>query len=530
MSSNEQRQFLNDILNEIDRHKEVYRLVEFKSVLAKTREKEWYNFATLITMMQSGTQKSWEKQLEKDNLLILSAVVTIDKFKEILQHLVNDYVLEEDGYTVHGPFNLCQKDFRDSELSKRSFDIGWAANAWRLTGKENFGLPDSRSLELESEDLPFSDTKDAISYYTSMSLKSDSSLENAIHIVAPLYYAKIRKAELSGLELFVETDFNLVGAQDVRLKYNTEGPDERSSYYKTIEAGTVKPSDNATTIHLKEDAQIATVWLYHSTGFKIDSRRVTRKPSIEDMEKRFFQENPYLWDVDINIITETILSHSKTGMPELVTTELGVDSIDVEILKAVKTHGGDYTEFIPEVLKYISLNILLSRLARLRVRGFLILQPPRKILLTSLGVDTINLPPSVLSAKVPPEIDKRISEIRSAFKEEDYDGVTNKSTKLLETLLRERLESKFSGSLVDVWPNLKLEPYERASLGTLKEGCVRLNIFRENGVVSHLVSTILQLRVPMSHEKGEIKSPSQIAILTVELIEAFVRNWYFLEL
>ncbi len=55
---------------------------------------------------------------------------------------------------------------------------------------------------------------------------------------------------------------------------------------------------------------------------------------------------------------------------------------------------------------------------------------------------------------------KRISEIRAAFKEEDYDGVTNKSTKLLETLLRERLESKLSGSLRDVWPNLKLEPYE----------------------------------------------------------------------
>src|SRR4030042_5664871 len=123
MSSLEQRQLLNDILNEIERHKELYRLVEFKSVLAKTREKEWYNFATLITMMQSGSPKSWDKQLEKDNFVILSAIITIDQFKEILQHLVNDSILEEDGYKAYGPFNFGQRDFRDSEQSKRSFDI-----------------------------------------------------------------------------------------------------------------------------------------------------------------------------------------------------------------------------------------------------------------------------------------------------------------------------------------------------------------------------------------------------------------------
>ena len=530
MSSEEQKPLWNDALNEIERRKELYRLIEFKSVLAKRREGKWYNFVTLIKMLHSGNLKSWEKQLEKDNFVILSAVITIDQFKEIYERLVSNQVLELDGYQAYGPFNLPQKDFLDSDQSKRSYDIDWAVNLWRITGKEDFGLPDSRSLELESEGLPFSATEDAIRYYTGLSVRSDSSLRNAIHIVAPLYYAKIKRAELFGRELFVETGFNLVSAKDLRIKYNTEGLDERSSYYKTIEVGIAELADSTTTIQLKEDAEIATVWLYHVRGFKIDSRRARRKPSIEDVEKHLSQETPYSWDEDAHVITDFIISTSKTKIPELVTTEKGVDSIDVEILKAVKTKGGDYAKFIPEVLKFNSLDMLLSRLARLRTLGFLTLQPPRKILLTSLGVDAINLPPSVLSAKIPPEIDKRIAKIKSALKEEDYDGVTNKSTKLLEALLREKLESKFKGSLEDVWPNLKLEPYDRASLGTLKEGCIRLNIFKENSVVGHLISTMLQLRVPMSHEKEEIKSPSDIAILTVELIEAFVRNWYFLEL
>lgn len=534
MSSDGQKQFLNDILDEIEIHKNLYKFVEFKSVIAKrdipSREGKWHNFVTLIKLLHSGSLRSWEKQLKKNTFAILSAVITIDHFKEILEGLVNNHVLEVDGYQAYGPFNFNRKDFLNSEQSKRSYDIDWAVNLWRVTGKENLGLPDSRSLELESEDVPFKNPRDATRYYTGISIQSDSSLQNAIHIVAPLYYARIKTVELSGKELFVKTDFNLVNAQNLRIRYNTEGPDERSQYFKTLEASTVQPADGTTTIQLKEDAESATVWLYHIADYKIDSRSTRRTPSIEKIETHLSQENPHLWDEDVSVITDAIVSTSKTRIPELITTELGVDSIDVEILKAVKTQGGDYAKFIPEVLKYISFNMLLSRLARLRILGFLMLQPPRKILLTSHGVDALNLPPSVLSAKVPPEVDKRIAEIKSAFREENYDEVTNKSTKLLEALLRERLEAKFKGTLQDIWDNLNLGAYDRASLGILKEACLRLKVFKKNSIADHLISTILQLRIPMSHEKEGLKSPSHISLLTVRLIEAFLRDWYYLGL
>jgi hypothetical protein len=528
VSSDEQKRFLTDILDEIERHKHLYRLTEFRSVIAKKGDGKWYNFVTLIKMLESGNFRSWEKQLDKDNLVILSAVISIDNFRKVLERLVNDQILELDEYQVGGPFNFAPKNFLDSEQSKRSYDIDWAVNVWRMNGKENFGLPDSRSLELESDDLPFSDTNYAIRYYTGISVRNDSSLQNAIHIVAPLYYGRIERAELSGQALLVETSLKVSGSQDFRIKYNTEGPVERSTYYETLEGGTVGLNDDTTIVQLKKDAVIATAWLYHVGGFKIDSRAARKKQSIEDLEKRFSQENPYLSGEDHLVITDAIASASKTGIPDLVTTELGVDSIDVEILKAMKTQGGDYAKFIPEVLKYISLKMLISRLARLRILGFLTLQPPQKILLTSLGVDAINLPPGVLSAKVPPEVDRRMAEIRSAFKNEDYDEVTNRTTRLLEALLRERFESEFKGHLQDIWPNLKVGPYDRASLGVLKEACMNLKIFEKNSISDHLISTVLQLRVPMSHEKEEIKQPSNIAFLTVKLLEAFLRNWYYL--
>jgi len=529
MSSEEQKRFLNDIVHEIEKHKDIYRLVEFRSVIAKSGAGKWYNFVTLIKMLESGSSRPWEKQLEKNNLVILSAVITIDDFRKILERLVNDQILELEGYQAGGPFNFAQKNFLDSLQASRSYDVDWAVNVWRMNGKENLGLPDSRSLELESDDVPFSDTNHAIRYYTGIAVRNDSSLQNAIHILAPLYYGKILRAELSNQALLIETSLNVIGSQGFRIKYNTEGPIERSNYYETLEGGTVDLASATTIIQLKKDAAMATTWLYHAEGFKIDSRVAGRKQSIEGLEKRFCQDNPYLYDEDYPAITDAIVSFPKTGIPELVTTDLGVDSIDVEILKALKTYGGDYVKFIPEVLKYLSLRILLSRLARLRILGFLTLQPPKKILLTSLGVDAINFPPGVLSAKVPPEVDRKMAEIRSAFKNEDYDEVTNKSTKLLEALLREKLESKFKGHAEDIWPNLKVGPYDRASLGILKEACINLKVFERNSISDHLISIVLQLRVPMSHEKEDTKSPSNIAFLTVRLIETFLRNWYYLE-
>ncbi|MFB0503583.1 MAG: hypothetical protein ACETWE_07095 [Candidatus Bathyarchaeia archaeon] len=539
MSVDGENHFLSSILGEIERHEDIYKFVELKSVIARreeiaSTEGKWYSWVTLIKPLYSGSLKPWEKPINRNNFAILSTVITIDVFQEILERLAKDHVLEIDGYEAYGPFNFHQRAFIDSEQSKRLFDIDWAVNHWLATGKQNPGLPPT--LELESEDVPFENPNDAIRYYTGISVRSDSRLQNAVSIVAPLYYARIKKVDFSGKELFVETDFNLVDAQDVKIRYNTAGPDERSRYYKTVEARTVQPDDRTIAIQLQEEAENATVWLYHAAGHKIDSRRVTRTPSIEKLDLSLTPRAsdsvgfPHLWDDQVRVMTDAIVSRSKTMMPDLVTTELGVDSIDVDILGAIKTVGGDYALFIPEILKYLSLDTLLSRLARLSTLGLMTLQPPRKIVLTPLGVDALNLPPSVLPARVPSEFGRRIAEIQSAFRQENYDEVTNKSTKLLEACLRERLETEYENTLEDVWSELKLEPYSRASLGTLKEACIRLNIFARDSIPDHLISTVLKLRVPMSHEKRfSPESSPHIALLTLRQVEGFFRDWYYLE-
>jgi len=535
LSSNAHKKFLQNILKELARHEDLYKLVEFKSVVAKRedisgREKKWHNYITLIKMLHSGTPRPWEKQLEKDNLAILSTVTTVDRFREILERLVNEEVLEVDGYQAFGPFRFSQRVFLDSKQSRPLYNIDCAANFWSVAQKDKLGLPSDESLELQSGIVPFEHAGDAIRYHTGLSHEGYVHMQHSIHIVAPLYYAKIENVDLTGQEILVKIDCKSASIQDLEIKYNTEGVERGSQYYSILEADTLQPDEDTTTIYLKRDAERATIWLHHKKGFVIDSYRRRKTPSFETIERELASGNQYLLEEGANVITEIIHSRSKANISDLMTTEQGVDSIDIEILKAVKTIGGDYADCIPEVLKYLSLNRLLSRLARLRTLGFLTLQPPRKILLTSLGLDALNLPPAILSAKVPPEVGRRIAEIKLAFRDENYDEVTNKSTRLIEAILKKRLEEKFSGTFQDVWPNLNLGQYNRASLGTLKEACLKLKIFKKNELADHMLSIILKLRVPMSHEKEVIPSPPNVAMLTVQLVEAFVREWYYLEL
>ncbi|MCW4010458.1 MAG: hypothetical protein NWF05_07535 [Candidatus Bathyarchaeota archaeon] len=527
MSSNQRNQILEDLLSELEKH-EGYRFVEIKSVISKLDDDKWHNYLTFFKMLQSGKTRPWKRHFEKNNFIILSAAITIDKFKVLIKRFFIEQVLDIDDYRIKGPFNFNRRYFYESNQAKRSYNIDYAVNIWRISEKENIGLPDSRSLELESNDIPFTDTMYAVGYYTGVSVSNTSDILNAIHIVAPLYYGRLKGVELANQELTVESDLGTSNTVAFVIKYNTMGRLGDSLYCETIEGGTIDSVSNITVISLKKRAESANVWLYHTKGFKVDYREARRKRNVEDLEETCTQEN-FVDNEGYLLITNAIESTVETEIANmLTTTELSVDSIDGEILKAIKTKGGEYNKFFPEVLKYISLKMLLQRLTRLRILGFLTVQPPKKILLTSLGVDALNFPPSILSANVPADVDRRLSEIKVALKEENYDEVTNKSTKLLEALLREKLEFKFEGTLKDVWPNLKLVSYDRAALGALKEACISLKIFERNDTSDHLISTILKLRVSMAHEKEEINYPSNIAFLTERLVEAFLRNWYYI--
>jgi len=533
LSSNAGNQLLENVLEELARHKKIYKTAEIRATIAKredipSRKGKWHNCITLIKFLPGGRPSSWRTLLEKDNLLISSAVITIDKFKKILNRLVSEEVIEIDDHEAHGPFHFHQREFIDSVNASLLYNANYAVNLWRIEDKEKLGLPSASSLRLESEKIPFKGTSDAIRYHLDLTHEGYSRMKDSINIVTPLAYGKIGKVHLDGQELCVETTNQLASLQGVEIKFNTEALEEGKRYYSVLEAGTSKLSENVTKIRLKSEPGVATIWLHHKKGFVIDYRRIWRTPSIEAVERDLSKGGEYFSQEGVNVITQTIDHRSKEEF-SIATTEEGVDSIDVEILKAIKEIGGDYADFMPEVLKYLSLDLLLSRLARLRGLGFLALYPPRRILLTSPGVDALNLPPSVLSARIPAEFGRRIAEIKLAFRNGNFDEVTNKATKLLEAVLRRKLEEKFRGTIRNIWPNLKLGSYDRASLGTLKEACLKLKVLKRNGIVDHILSTLLKLRVPITHEKETHISEQDVALQTIRLIEVFVRQWYYLQ-
>jgi hypothetical protein len=150
-----------------------------------------------------------------------------------------------------------------------------------------------------------------------------------------------------------------------------------------------------------------------------------------------------------------------------------------------------------------------------------------KVALTPSGLDIILLPPSALKASVPENIATRLAEIQLEFANENYDGVINKSTRLLENILRTALQEKFGTKLAEEWGRLKIKPYERAGLGDLKDGCVRLKIFTNNAFSAKILDAFMKLRVPSAHETKRQIDEASIAFMGISLIEIFVRDWYY---
>lgn len=524
--------WFKSIMDEFEKHRDIYSLAEIKCVFAlistpKEDDEHWHNFGTLITLLPSGDLKPWEKLVNRDNFVILSAVIDLDQFKKILEEMVRESILNVNGYPAVIQNIFTPMELIDSQKAEQSYNVEWSVNLW-CTVKDGYCLPPEGSLQLESDKIPFRYSGEAIQYHLNLTHESWDAIHNSVNILAPLSYAKIVEAELREKKLRIKIRCNYTRIQELSIKYITEGSDSRSSYFKFQEAKVIHPDSDLVCIDLSHSAAIVTVWLTHLKGFVIDSRKIWRIPSqsIETIENDLLKDSAHLTDEAAGIITDNIVLCSKEVL-SFATTDYLVDSLDVEVLKAVRTVGGDYDKFIPEVLKFLSLEILLSRLGRLRTIGFIDLKPPRKILLTSLGMDAVYLPPVVLSARVPLEVGNRLAEIRSAFRDGDYYEVSNKSTRILEAIIRERLEGKFQKDLEMVWGGLRTRDYDRATLGDLKNACLALKVIRKDDLSDHILSMMLKLRIPMSHEKDEVSTPQNIASITLRLVEAFIRVWYY---
>jgi hypothetical protein len=216
-------------------------------------------------------------------------------------------------------------------------------------------------------------------------------------------------------------------------------------------------------------------------------------------------------------------------LPSSRTSDQGTDAIDLEVLKEIRDVGGDalqvmaaysnspfkQTELIPRVVRLYALHyVTVDR---------------SKLTLTPEGQEILNTPSYLLRAYISPEIAGRLVEIRSELNLGNFDGVMNKTNKLFEYMLRQRLRSV--QDIATKWSELRKEgrvnhDFEVCGLGELRGACDELQIFKKGDIYEELLGAFSKLNNPQKHETRTSVDPSKAAQSSVELATAFIRNWF----
>lgn len=134
---------------------------------------------------------------------------------------------------------------------------------------------------------------------------------------------------------------------------------------------------------------------------------------------------------------------SKVGelLPPSKTSDRGTDAIDLEVLRIIQGVGGNTLHMMSQYSNkpYKEME-LLPRMTRLYALGYVTMDKS-KLILAAEAQEILNTPSYLLRSHIPPEIARKLDEIRSELNAGNTDGVMNGTNKLFEYSLRERLRS-----------------------------------------------------------------------------------------
>ena len=524
----------DEIVSSLKLHKKIYKSVLVHCVIAKREDLpdlkgKWHNYFMIAQLMNSFQEKSFKEHIQRDNFSLFQATISVDDLIQNLEGLVSFSKFKIGPFTLHERSipRFQHMEFFDSKRSQTIYGIDWATSVWRVES-ENLGIPGDHELELEREHKPFPDAREAIAYYFGLHDRYKlSELLSRYHILLPYYYAKIQNCILLENKLQVEIMPNISKLNDLVLKYNCPIEGKRAL------TGTIEVKTPSIKLAFETAPEVANVWLYQKEGYKVDYRsRVERtlnlKEIIEHLSKRGLT---YVGDTIRKSLAKGIFVSSELFRKVLTieeeTTETCVDSVDREILNAIKNEGRDYEKFIPAILLWLPAGDLMRRLGKLHALYYIYVGSDEKVALTPQGMDILLLPPSTLATNVPEDVARIIAEIKLAFLNGDFDGVVNTTTKMFEHILRTALEKKFGNQLMEKWQSLKEKPYDRAGLGVLKGACLKLKVFSRGSIPNRTLESFLKIRAPVSHKAVELIDSASTAKITLSLVEVFVRYWFY---
>ena len=520
------------IVEQIAKHRRIYKSAVFRGAvvqrtdIAEVRDK-WLLYLGVIKLAETKPAFQFREYISRDNFLLFEVAMDLHTLIESLEGLCQKNIFDLGKVVIEFPQvpGIYYNYFYDSERSKEDFGIDWATKVWQIEARQGWGTS-NRELELESEDMPFRDLQNAIEHYLGVRYRRNvTHFNNKISIMFPYYYARIEKCVLSERKLEIAFTKKKAKLHELTIKYNC--PTNSGRYI----GNTISPEKTSIVIDLADSAKTADVWLFHNEVGMVDFRyMINRILNLEEVQRYLSDpKNTYYPESIVDSsVAQAIKSYSEDFKRSFgFSTEECIDTVDQEVLKSIKVKGKSYREFASPILQWLPAGDFLRHLGKLHALNHLYITDENKIALTAQGVGVTLMPPSSLIPRVPQDVAMKIAEIRVAFLNGNFDKVINDANILFEHILRNALQDKFGEDLERKWKSLDMKPWDRATVGDLKTACIKFKIFSEKSVESKLLEVFSSLRVPISHKRPKRIDPPSAAKITLDLIEMFVRYWYY---
>jgi len=202
-----------------------------------------------------------------------------------------------------------------------------------------------------------------------------------------------------------------------------------------------------------------------------------------------------------------------------------LDSIDIRILQSVERSAGELShvlltgESIPEA----QLIARLKKLVLLKYADFYRDRHLYRFSLTPQGLDVLNLPSSLFATSIDDlEVIRKLAEVKFLLGREKNTEVVVECAKLLERILRKRIQSAEPGLT-----NIGGKPFDRTTLGELTGYSTRCGLIdRFEDLVLNAINNLRSQKVVHAKNQLSVGIPVDDAFFVYTLTEVCLKSLF----
>ncbi len=229
----------------------------------------------------------------------------------------------------------------------------------------------------------------------------------------------------------------------------------------------------------------------------------------------------------IQTVTPPEIAHVRGQSPHLL-----ADSIDREVLFSIREIGGDILD-VEEWLQKRGLvpagEEYYRRIAKLAVLGLLSLnESDRRIYLTSVGMDAVNIPASLFVSRIPEDVWNYMFNAKTSLWQEEWGNIVVETSKGLEASMKQILKTLISdpkSNWESVRKKFSAKPIDEWGAGSLLGALRELGFVRKNSFEDHLAGELVKLRNRVHAKDNSSFGPDDADKCDIYL-SLLMRSWY----